>query len=86
MRGRELETESVCWLKRPAPGGSLGAAPAGVASSASSTTDSLTARSWWREGRKREMCVFSLVMRETYKRAMGDKEQVGERGGEQERV
>ena len=31
--------------RRPAPGGSLGAAPAGVASSASSTTDSLTARS-----------------------------------------
>ena len=83
-----METESVCWLKHKDM----------EMECAWERVDRISVRrewvkretdGWerrWREGRKREMCVFSLVMRETYKRAMGDKEQVGERGGEQERV
>ena len=73
MRGRELETESVCWLKHKDMGMEC----------AWERVDRISVRrewvkretdGWerrWREGRKREMWVFSLVMRETYKRARG---------------
>ena len=73
MRGRELETESVCWLKHKDMGMEC----------AWERVDRISVRrewvkretdGWerrWREGRKREMWVFSLVMREAYKRARG---------------
>jgi len=73
VRGRELETESVCWLKHKDMGMEC----------AWERVDRISVRrewvkretdGWerrWREGRKREMWVFSLVMRETYKRARG---------------